>query len=175
MKTKLCFIILTIFLLTSCHGQSAKSKNALLLSTTFDLTGMDTNLVAVNLSEAEWKIKLSKQEYYVLREKGTERAFTGDLWDSKKPGIFTCAACKLPLFASQTKFESGTGWPSFYQPLRKEFIKEEKDSSFGMVRIEVLCARCGGHLGHVFDDGPAPTGLRYCINSVSLDLVEKKP
>ena len=175
MKIKLWFVILSVFLLFSCHGQTAKTKQSAKFSTPIDLSGLDTSLVAINLPEVDWKSKLSKQEYYVLREKGTERAFSGDLWDSKKSGIYTCAACQLPLFASQTKFESGTGWPSFYQPLKSEFIKEEKDSSFGMVRIEVLCARCGGHLVHVFDDGPEPTGLRYCINSVSLDLVEKKP
>jgi peptide-methionine (R)-S-oxide reductase len=125
-------------------------------------------------SNAEWKKELSGDEYYVLRQKGTERAFTGDLWDNKKKGTYTCAACDLPLFESSTKFKSGTGWPSFYQPLTKESIIEDSDYSLGMERVEVLCARCDGHLGHVFSDGPKPTGLRYCINSVSLNFEEKE-
>lgn len=124
------------------------------------------------LSDSEWKDSLSDIEYYVLREKGTERAFTGDLWDNKESGIYKCAGCGLPLFASDTKFKSGTGWPSFFQPINKTNVAEEKDYAYGMVRIEVLCSRCGGHLGHVFEDGPKPTGLRYCINSVSLDFDE---
>ncbi len=128
----------------------------------------------ISKSEADWKKELSADEYYVLRQKGTERAFTGDLWDHKKKGIYTCAGCNLPLFDSETKFKSGTGWPSFYQPLNEFCIAEESDYSLGMTRIEVLCARCDGHLGHVFPDGPKPTGLRYCINSVSLNFEEKK-
>ena len=128
----------------------------------------------VHKSPEEWKAQLNEMEYYVLREKGTERAFTGDLWDHKGEGVYTCAACALPLFDSVTKFKSGTGWPSFWKPLKAEHIAEETDRSFGMQRVEVLCARCDGHLGHVFPDGPEPTGLRYCINSVSLDFVEKE-
>jgi len=124
-------------------------------------------------SEEEWKKELTEQEYYVLRQQGTERPFTGDLLDNKKKGIYTCAACGLPLFDSSTKFESGTGWPSFWQPVNKESVAEESDNSHGMKRVEVLCARCNGHLGHVFPDGPKPTGLRYCINSVSLDFEEE--
>ena len=125
-------------------------------------------------SNEDWKKELSADEYYVLREKGTERAFTGDLWDNKKKGIYTCAGCNLPLFESDTKFKSGTGWPSFYQPVNKENIIEDSDYSLGMERVEVLCARCDGHLGHVFPDGPKPTGLRYCINSVSLNFEAKE-
>lgn len=121
----------------------------------------------------EWKAELDDIEYKVLREAGTERAFTGDLWDNKKVGTYTCRGCELPLFTSDTKFKSGTGWPSFYQPIKDEFIAEKEDRKYGMVRVEVLCARCDGHLGHVFPDGPQPTGLRYCINSVSLDFVEE--
>lgn len=123
----------------------------------------------------EWKSELTEQEFYVLRQAGTERAFSGDLWDNKEEGTYTCAACGLPLFESSTKFKSGTGWPSYYQPIDPAHIIEHEDRSHGMVRTEVVCARCQGHLGHVFPDGPRPTGLRYCINSVSLDFEADKP
>jgi len=119
-------------------------------------------------TDEEWKKELTPQEYRVLREKGTERAFTGHLWDEHAKGVYKCAACGNDLFTSETKFESGTGWPSFYAPVAKENVETEVDSSLFMRRTEVHCSRCGGHLGHIFDDGPRPTGLRYCINSVSL-------
>ena len=124
-------------------------------------------------SEEEWKKELSPMEFNVLRQKGTERAFSGDLWDHHEKGVYTCRGCQLPLFSSDTKFESGTGWPSFYQPIAKEYLADYHDNTHGMSRMEVVCARCGGHLGHIFDDGPKPTGLRYCINSVSLDFLKK--
>ena len=127
----------------------------------------------IELSDSEWKSRLTEDEYEVLRNKGTEYAFTGEYWNNKKEGVYTCAGCQLPLFDSSTKFRSGTGWPSFYQPINEINVAEEEDTSYGMVRTEVLCARCGGHLGHVFPDGPKPTKLRYCINSVSLNFVEK--
>jgi len=121
-------------------------------------------------SDAEWKKTLSPEQYEVLRRKGTERAFTGIYYNSKGKGTYLCAGCGSPLFDSETKFDSGTGWPSYYQPISEQAVDTEEDKSYGMNRNEVLCARCGGHLGHVFSDGPEPTGLRYCINSVSLDF-----
>ena len=127
----------------------------------------------IEKSDAEWKAELTPQEYYVLRERGTERAFSGDLWDYHGDGIFVCAACGLPLFDSHTKFESGTGWPSFYQPIEDDAVGTSVDKSFFMTRTEVHCANCGGHLGHIFDDGPKPTGLRHCINGVALKFDPK--
>lgn len=124
----------------------------------------------INKSEEQWKAELDPSAFYVLRQKGTERAFTGKYNDNKKSGLYTCNGCGLPLFSSTTKFDSGTGWPSFYAPIDKTHVIEETDHTLGMKRVEVLCHRCGGHLGHVFDDGPKPTGLRYCMNSVSLSF-----
>lgn len=125
-------------------------------------------------TDAEWKSELSPEEYKVLREKGTERAFSGGYWDSKTAGVYRCKGCGAELFDSETKFDSGTGWPSFYQPMEGEAVATESDRTFFMKRTEVHCSRCGGHLGHIFDDGPNPTGLRYCINSCSLELDPKE-
>ena len=124
----------------------------------------------VPTTEAEWRAKLSPEKYHILREGGTERAFTGEYWDSKAEGTYRCAGCGIELFSSDTKFESGSGWPSFYRPMDPAKIEELTDQSYGMIRTEVRCANCGSHLGHVFPDGPQPTGLRYCVNSASLDL-----
>ena len=121
-------------------------------------------------SENEWRELLSPEQYNVLREKGTERAFTGKYWDVHDDGIYRCAACRAELFDAGTKFDSGTGWPSFTEPVNRENVELHTDSSYGMIRTEVTCAACGSHLGHVFDDGPGPTGQRYCMNSCSLEL-----
>ena len=124
----------------------------------------------LKLSEEEWKARLTPDRFNVLRKKGTERPFTGELLHNKEKGTYQCAGCGLELFRSDSKFNSGSGWPSFNDVVDNDNIKTETDVSFGMVRTEIMCARCGGHLGHVFDDGPAPTGLRYCVNSLSLDF-----
>ena len=129
---------------------------------------MNTPIIKVNKTDKEWKKLLTPIQYYVARQKGTERAFSGEYNNNKKSGLYECSNCKNPLFHSDTKFNSGTGWPSYYQPLADTSVLELEDISFGMTRTEIICAKCDAHLGHVFKDGPKPTGLRYCINSVSL-------
>ena len=125
-------------------------------------------------SEAEWRKQLSPEQYHVAREKGTERAFSGAYWNNKKDGVYTCIGCGVPLFDANTKFDSGTGWPSFTDPMPGDNVETSEDTSYGMRRIEVHCKQCGTHLGHVFPDGPGQSGQRYCINSCSLNFEEKK-
>lgn len=167
---KLVLILCILLPLTSC-GQTKKVKPEAAVSassTPFDLSAYPKANDKVVKSDKEWKELLSEKRYDILREKGTETAGTGALLNEHRRGIFKCAACSNPLFSSKAKFESGTGWPSFYQPIEMNRVEEISDESHGMDRTEVLCARCGGHLGHVFNDGPMPTGLRYCMNSAAM-------
>ena len=168
MKNIFLIFLMTILLVTSACGQN-KTKT----QTKTQTKTPNKMKFAIEKTAEEWKKTLSAEEYRVLREKGTERAFTGILNTNKETGVYNCAGCDNPLFKSDTKFDSGTGWPSFYDALPNGVALIE-DNAHGMVRTEVVCAKCGGHLGHVFDDGPKPTNMRYCMNSISLDFKPKK-
>jgi len=174
MQLKFIFIfLLAATTLASCQQGAKKSSESENLATQVADIDLPTKIEPIEKTPEEWKAELTEQEFYVLREAGTEYAFSGDLWDNKEEGVYTCRGCQLPLFASDTKFKSGTGWPSFWQPIKEMYVGEDVDYKIGYKRTEVHCARCNGHLGHIFPDGPKPTGLRYCINSVSLDFVSK--
>jgi peptide-methionine (R)-S-oxide reductase len=165
------FIIVCIFFpaltIVSCHAQKSSGSDPQPVEF---MNGDGETITRITMTGEAWKNALSAEAYYVLRQEGTERAFTGEYWDHHDDGTYLCAACGLELFSSKAKFDSGTGWPSFYTPIDGAHVGEDRDVILGFAHTEVHCNRCGGHLGHVFSDGPKPTGLRYCINSVSLDF-----
>jgi peptide-methionine (R)-S-oxide reductase len=172
----LIYIPIIVSLLTGCSNAPDKKSNKTVMTSDSSVNPVfsKTDTTAVDMSNEEWKKILPADVYNIAREKGTERAFTGKFWDHKEGGTYYCAACGNPLFNSNGKFESNCGWPSFFEPISKGSIIYAPDNTYGMKRTEVMCGKCKAHLGHVFDDGPPPTGLRYCINSVILDFEKAK-
>lgn len=179
---KISFLFAVTILMINCKSAQSSSvdektqviKNYAGNMPAYFVNSLGDSIKTVIKSADKWQAELSPAQYYVLREKGTERSFTSDLLNEKRNGIFACAACGLPLFRSEEKFESGTGWPSFWKAADDRHIIKDTDHLLGYPRTELMCAKCGGHLGHVFDDGPQPTGLRYCINGVSLSFVKSE-
>jgi peptide-methionine (R)-S-oxide reductase len=172
MNFKTAFVPLCALALAGCAVNAAPPAKTPAKPAKASSTKKPTKIMKITKTDAQWRQELSPEAYEVLRKHGTERPYTGALLKNHETGVFECAGCQLPLFASDTKFDSGTGWPSFYKALPGA-VEEKTDTTYGMKRTEVLCARCGGHLGHVFDDGPKPTGLRYCMNSVALKFEKK--
>ena len=170
MKFKAWKVIVALAVLAAAIWQGAAADNRGARPQGAKVSGNTSTIEKINKSDEEWKKILTPEQYKVLRKQGTEPAWSGKLNNNKEKGVYVCAACGLPLFSSETKFDSGTGWPSFFQPLAKDAVAEKDDSSWFMKRTEVLCSRCDAHLGHVFPDGPEPTGLRYCMNSAALKL-----